>query len=110
MEGGVRAAVHYVTSGAESSELSVSESSVSFTRNDTFLSQAMPEPGLARVRPWVELWEGLGCSWESFGKVFGYKKSPCGHLLGDTELKKTKSAISGYKKAPAGTCMEIHNF
>ena len=26
----------------------------------------MPGPGLARARPWVELWEGLGCPWESF--------------------------------------------
>ena len=66
----------------------VCKSSVSCTRNDTFLSQAMPEPGLARARPWVELWEGLGCPWESFGEVFGYKKAPAGTCLDVQSYKK----------------------
>ena len=66
-----------------------------------FLSQAMSEPGLARARPWVELWEGLGCPWESFRRIFRIQNSPCGHLLGDTELKNIISVIFGYKNCGA---------
>ena len=67
MEGGVRAAVYYVTSGAETSVCSVSsvsESRVSCTRNYTF-----PVPGHARARPSPS--QALGGALEGSGVSLG---------------------------------------